>query len=87
MGVASSYAEHPIRDLYDAGVPVTVNSDDPPMFDTTLTNEYLVLAEHFGFTMSELAELSLQAVEAAFLPESDKTRLRRPIYAGTFGSG
>lgn len=68
LGVYASYAEHPIRKLYDAGVPVTVNSDDPPMVGTTLTNEHLVLAEHFGFTLDELIGLERTAIEHAFLP-------------------
>ncbi len=76
LGVAPSYAEHPIRDLYDAGVQVTVNSDDPPMFNTTLTNEYLVLAEQFGFSLDELSALSLGAVDAAFLPPAQKAAMR-----------
>lgn len=75
LSVARSYAEHPFRKLHDAGVPVTVNSDDPPMFNTTLTNEYLVLAEHFDFTYDELQALSLRAVDAAFLPESERAAL------------
>lgn len=75
LGVARSYAEHPFRTLHEAGVPVTVNSDDPPMFNTTLTNEYLVLAEHFDFTLDELQTLSLRALEAAFLPDADRVAL------------
>lgn len=75
LGVARDYAEHPFRRLHDAGVPVTVNSDDPPMFNTTLTGEYLVLAEHFGFTLAELEALSVRAVEAAFLPDAQRRAL------------
>jgi aminodeoxyfutalosine deaminase len=75
LGVANSYAEHPFRTLHDAGVPVTVNSDDPPMFNTTLTNEYIVLAEHFGFTLEELEDLTTRAVDAAFLPEAERETL------------
>lgn len=85
LGVYPSYAEHPFRALHDAGVQVTVNSDDPPMFGTTLTNEYVVLAEHFGFTRDELSALSLRAVAAAFLPEAEKqalaARFRRELEA------
>lgn len=76
LGVSRDYTEHPFRALHDAGVPVTVNSDDPPMFNTTLTNEYRVLAEHFGFSLDELQALSLRAVDASFLPEREKQRLR-----------
>ena len=75
LGVASDYAEHPFRRLHDAGVPVTVNSDDPPMFNTTLNNEYLVLAEHFDFTLDELEAFSLRAVNAAFLPDAERAAL------------
>jgi aminodeoxyfutalosine deaminase len=75
LGVAPSYADHPMRALHDAGVPVTVNSDDPPMFNTTLTNEYLVLAEQFDFTLDELEALSMRAVQAAFLPEDEGSQL------------
>lgn len=75
LGVARSYAEHPFRALHEAGVPVTVNSDDPPMFNTTLTNEYVVLAEHFDFSLDELEALSLRAVESAFLADSEREAL------------
>lgn len=76
LGVVPDYDGHPFRSLHDAGVQVTVNSDDPPMFDTTLTNEYLVLAEHFGFDIDDLAALSLRAVDAAFLPDAERAMLR-----------
>lgn len=75
LGVAHNYDAHPFRALHDAGVPVTVNSDDPPMFNTTLTNEYLVLAEHFGFTLDELRALTLLSVEASFLPDDERKAL------------
>ncbi len=75
LGVVPDYANHPFRALHDAGVPVTVNSDDPPMFDTTLTNEYMVLAEQFEFGLDELEAISLRAVDAAFLPEPEKETL------------
>jgi aminodeoxyfutalosine deaminase len=75
LGVAPSYADHPMRTLHEAGVPVTVNSDDPPMFSTTLTNEYLVLAEQFDFTLDELEALTLQAVEATFQPVAERNQM------------
>jgi adenosine deaminase len=56
-------------------VRVTVNSDDPPMFDTSLTNEYLTLAEQHDFSVEELAALSLRAVQAAFLPDAERAAL------------
>jgi adenosine deaminase len=72
IGVFESWDAHPMRTLYEAGVPVTVNSDDPPMFNTTLTQEYRELVDRFGFTVAELEEMSLNAVKLAFLPESEK---------------
>ena len=74
-GAVPSLEVHPIRLLHDAGVPVTLNSDDPPMFNTTLLDEYLLLAARFGFTPRELAHLSLNAVHAAFLPTAEKQAL------------
>jgi adenosine deaminase len=75
LGVAPSYAQHPFRALHDAGVTLTVNTDDPPMFGATLTGEYLALAEHGGFTLDELIALNLNAVRAAFLPDSERATL------------
>lgn len=81
LGVFPSIAEHPFRALHDAGVQVTINSDDPPMFNTTLTNEYLTLAAQHDFTLDELGNLSLRALDAAFLPETDRRRLRQEFEA------
>lgn len=75
LGVAPSYVEHSFRALYDAGVTLTVNTDDPPMFGATLTGEYLALAEHCRFTLDELIDLNLNAVRAAFLPEDERAAL------------
>ncbi len=75
LGVAPSYSEHPFRALYDAGVTLTVNTDDPPMFGATLTGEYLALAEHCQFTLDDLIDLNLNAVRAAFLHEAERANL------------
>jgi adenosine deaminase/aminodeoxyfutalosine deaminase len=53
-GVVRSLEEHPVRKLYDAGVPITLNTDDPGLFRTTTSNEYRIAAEHFGFSEAEL---------------------------------
>ncbi len=74
-GAVASLAEHPIRRLYDAGVPLTVNSDDPPMFGTTMLDEHFLLANEFGFTPGDLEAINLQAIRASFLPEADRRRL------------
>jgi adenosine deaminase len=75
LGVYPSYAAHPIRELYEAGVRVTVNSDDPPMFNTDLIQEYQVLARHLRFHADELEHLSLNAVHASFLDDEEKERI------------
>lgn len=72
LGVAPDMASHPIRRLWDAGCYVTVNTDDPPMFNTTLADEYRALAETHGFTRDEMQRLVLNAVRAAFLPPDEK---------------
>jgi len=77
LGVYPSYQKHPIRWLWEQGVYVTVNSDDPPMFNTDLVREYQALASHLGFSASELEQLSLNALRASFLPQEKKTALER----------
>lgn len=74
-GVLDKAARHPIFRMVDEGLRCTVNSDDPPMFGTSLTNEYLYLANE-GMSWETLAQLSLNTLEATFLPESDRARLR-----------
>jgi adenosine deaminase len=81
LGVVPSYAAHPIRRLWDAGLTVTVNSDDPPLFNTDLVREYTVLADHLGFTANDLERLSLNALRASFLPADEKTRLEAEFRA------
>ncbi len=72
LGLYPSLAAHPIGTLWRAGLYLTVNTDDPPMFNTTLTDEYRALAAVHGFTADELKDLSLNAVRAAFLPAAEK---------------
>lgn len=76
LSVVPEIAAHPFRDLYDAGVQVTVNSDDPPMFDTTLTNEYLKVAEQFEFDLNEIIGMLFRSIDAAFLESSARQKLR-----------
>jgi adenosine deaminase len=76
-GAVPNVQSHPIRRYLDEGLLVTLNSDDPPMFSTSITNEYRVLIEELGFTLPELEQLSLNGIEASFLPEEEKERLRQ----------
>jgi adenosine deaminase len=77
LGVYTSYEEHPIRWLWEQGVYVTVNSDDPPMFNTDLVNEYQMLADHLDFTTGELEQMSLSALRASYLPAERKAALEQ----------
>lgn len=80
-GAVASMAEHPLRRLFDAGVLVTVNTDDPVFFGTDLVGEYRIAAEAFGFGADELTQLALNAVEASFLPASERAALRNNFMA------
>jgi adenosine deaminase len=83
-----SLAEHPLPALVAAGVPVTINSDDPPMFSTTLNHEYEVAAELLGLDESGIAELAKAAVRASFLDDAGKAALLTEIdeYEAVFGT-
>ena len=76
--------DHPIKQMYDAGVVVTVNSDDPPMFGTTLNGEYAVAARLLGLDEAGVADLARAAVRASFAPQDVRTRILAEIddYAG-----
>ena len=75
-GVVSSMRNHPIREFFDKGLLVTVNSDDPSLFHTDLNNEYVQLHEHLGFTLPELFQISLNGVDTSFLDLKRKHQLR-----------
>jgi len=77
----STLAEHPIADMVAAGVPVTVNSDDPPMFGTTLNDEYAVVADLLDLDEAGLAELARTAVRASFADDATKSRILAEIDA------
>jgi aminodeoxyfutalosine deaminase len=72
---------HPLADLVDAGVLVTINSDDPPMFGTDLNTEYAVAARLLNLDESGLAALAKNAVDASFASESVKSALHGEIDA------
>ncbi len=65
-GVVTSLADHPLRRIYDAGVPVVLNSDDPAMFGCTLTGEYELARKHFGFSDREIEDLAQNSFHHAF---------------------
>ena len=76
LGVAPSYAEHPLAALIGAGACVTLNSDDPAMFNTTLAAEYVHAVHDCGLTVEQLKIIALNAVRASYLPDAEKTAMR-----------
>lgn len=64
--------EHPVRRYFDEGLMITLNSDDPAMFGTSLTREYELAQSEFGFTDEHLRELARNSFEASFLPADKK---------------
>lgn len=83
----ASLAEHPLPVLVAAGVPVTINSDDPPMFSTTLNNEYAVAAQLLQLTEVGVADLARAGVAASFLDAAGKAALLAEIDAYTRAAG
>jgi adenosine deaminase len=80
-GVMRNFSHHPLRDLYMLGVPVTLNTDDPSVSDTTLTDEYLVAMMAAGLRMGQLRALCANALRAAFVPEAERQALEAQIMA------
>lgn len=78
-GAVPSAAAHPLRRLFDAGVPITLNTDDPTFFNTTINDEYRLAARLFGFGADELATLALNSARAAFLPDTERLALQRQL--------
>src|SRR5579863_1096750 len=74
-GVCKTIAEHPTKNYFDQGVMITLNSDDPALFGTTLSHEYQFAQEAFGFTDEHLRELARNSFEASFLPPEKKLEL------------
>jgi adenosine deaminase len=66
LGVFASFEEHPLPALREAGVRVTLASDDPPYFGASVGGEYAVAGERFGWSDAELAAITRTAIEASF---------------------
>jgi adenosine deaminase len=81
-GAVPSWEAHPLRRLYDAGVLVTINSDDPTFFNTTITEEYRRAVTHFGFGADELTAMTRNAARSTFLPPAERAALCTQVDAG-----
>lgn len=82
LKVSPSFAQHPLPRLLDAGLYVTLNSDDPPMFGTTLTDEYLKAAEAFGLATTDVRDLVIGAAGATLLPPAERELLVKRVMEG-----
>jgi adenosine deaminase len=75
LGIYPSYGEHPLKRLVEAGCVVTINSDDPVLFDTTLTDEYRHALQDCGLTLKQLEAAALNAVTRSYLPDDEKAAM------------
>ncbi|HYK48500.1 MAG TPA: adenosine deaminase, partial [Terriglobales bacterium] len=73
-GCCADVAQHPVKRFFDQGLMLTLNTDDPAMFDTSLVDEYQFVQDTFGFTDEHLRELARNSFEASFLPAEKKVR-------------
>jgi adenosine deaminase len=70
-----SYEQHPLRQYYDRGMNVVLNTDNRLMSGTTLTDEYVLAARHFDLTLDDLARIALNGFESSFLPWEKREEL------------
>jgi adenosine deaminase len=75
LGVFATYGDHPFPALRDAGIPLTLGSDDPPYFGASVGGEYAVAREHFGLGDAELVAITRNAVEASFAEPELRSKL------------
>jgi aminodeoxyfutalosine deaminase len=80
-GAVASLEQHPLRDMVAAGAVVSINSDDPPMFNTSLTQEYRIAAQLLGLDVDGVADLAVASVRASYLDGTGRGRLIQEIEA------
>ncbi len=73
-GAVSSIKNHPIKKLMEYGVPVSLNSDDPAILGTTLTNEYVAAVTELGFSEDDLKAINRAALDCSFYPDKEKLK-------------
>jgi adenosine deaminase len=81
LSVFDGFADHPFPSLREAGVKVTLASDDPPFFETSLAREYAIAGEHFGCSADDLRAVTRTAIEAAFVDAATRRRLLERVDA------
>ena len=75
LGVCPTYATHPLPQFHAAGIPITVSTDDPALFQTTLNEEVTRLLTDFGLDVSVIDEILLNGIHSSFLPEPRRQEL------------
>jgi|SRR5579864_12439 len=80
-GTCSRPSEHPVRTLFDHGLMITLNTDDPEMFQTSLSQEYELARKEFGFSEDHLRELARNSFEASFLSPAKKLEFFKRVDA------
>jgi len=80
-GVSPKVSAHPVKTLFDHGLMITLNTDDPEMFQTSLSREYELARKEFGFAEDQLRELARNSFEASFLPPAKKLEFLQRIDA------
>ncbi|HWG51557.1 MAG TPA: adenosine deaminase [Candidatus Acidoferrales bacterium] len=80
-GVCAGLAEHPLKRFFEEGLMVTLNTDDPAMFQTSLGREYELAAAEFAFSRDQLREIARNSFEASFLPVEKKLRFLQQVDA------
>ena len=78
-GCCPSFEAHPLREYFEGGLMVTLNSDDPPMFGSNLLEEYILAQKLFDLTLEQMREFAANSVEASFLPPDRKLKLLAQI--------
>jgi adenosine deaminase/aminodeoxyfutalosine deaminase len=78
-GACKELQEHPVRKFFDEGLMITLSTDDPAMFQTSLNKEFEIAQQEFSFTEDHLRELARNSIEASFLPVEKKLRFMQQI--------
>jgi adenosine deaminase len=86
LGVFPSFEEHPFPALREAGIPLTLGSDDPPYFGASVAGEYAIAREHFGLDDSGLLDVTRTAIEASFAEPALRDRLLTALTNGDVSS-
>ncbi len=79
LKASGGWAQHPIQRLRDAGVKVTVSTDDPPFFGTTMTHEFEMLAKTFGWGDEDFNDVNQNALAAAFCDDETRTKIAKRL--------